>query len=119
MKRIHAIAASAVALSFIAFASATHAKTSAYVTSGAMKATVQSCLSEMKAIAAQVGFTKGQEVLLDQNGGAGDFHGDSEDLKTHFTARCNAVTKTWGVAVSGGDGNQTFRQYQKLYPLLP
>lgn len=119
MKQLHAIAASAVALAYLDLNGAALATTSAYVTSGTMATPVQSCLLKMKAIAGQVGFTKGQEVLLDPNGMAGDFHGDSADLKMHFTARCNAVTKTWGIAVSGGDGNQTFQQYQRLYPLLP
>ena len=95
------------------------AGTSAYVTSGTLTKTVDQCLKDMKSIAEKTGFTVAQETLIDKNGMAGDFHADKAGVPLHFTARCNSVSKTWGIAVSGINSDQTFSQYRKFYDLLP
>ena len=95
------------------------AGTSAYVTSGTLSKTVDQCLKDMKALAQKTGFTVAQETLIDKNGMAGDFHADKAEAPLHFTARCNSVSKTWGIAVSGIINDQTFLQYKKFYDLLP
>ena len=95
------------------------AGTSAYVTSGTLTKTVDQCLKDMKALAQKTGFTVAQETLIDKNGMAGDFHADKAGVPLHFTARCNSVSKTWGIAVSGINSDQTFSQYKKFYDLLP
>ena len=95
------------------------ASTSAYVTSGTLTKTVDQCLDQMRSIAQKTGFTLAQETLIDKNGMAGDFHADKAGVPLHFTARCNSVSKTWGIAVSGINSDQTFSQYKKFYDLLP
>ena len=95
------------------------AETSAYVTSGTLTQTVVQCLKDMKSTAEKTGFTVAQETLIDKNGMAGDFHADKAGALLHFTARCNSVSKTWGIAVSGINNDQTFSQYKKFYDLLP
>ena len=95
------------------------AGTSAYVTSGTLTQTVEQCLNQMRTIAQKTGFTVAQETLIDKNGMAGDFHADKAGAPLHFTARCNSVSKTWGIAVSGINNDQTFSQYKKFYDLLP
>ena len=95
------------------------AGTSAYVTSGTLTKTVDQCLKDMKSTAEKTGFTVAQETLIDKNGMAGDFHADKAGVPLHFTARCNSVSKTWGIAVSGINNDQTFSQYKKFYDLLP
>jgi hypothetical protein len=95
------------------------AGTSAYVTSGTLTQTVVQCLKDMKSTAEKTGFTVAQETLIDKNGMAGDFHADKAGAPLHFTARCNSVSKTWGIAVSGINNDQTFSQYKKFYDLLP
>jgi hypothetical protein len=95
------------------------AGTSAYVTSGTLTKTVDQCLKDMKSIAEKTGFTVSQETLIDKNGMAGDFHADKAGAPLHFTARCNSVSKTWGIAVSGINNDETFSQYQKFFNLLP
>jgi hypothetical protein len=92
---------------------------SAYVTSGTMTKTVDQCLKDMKSIAEKTGFTVSRETLIDKNGMAGDFHADKAGVPLHFTARCNSVSKTWGIAVSGINNDQTFSEYKKFYDLLP
>ena len=95
------------------------AGTSAYVTSGTLTKTVDQCLKDMKSTAEKTGFTVAQETLIDKNGMAGDFHADKAGAPLHFTARCNSVSKTWAVAVSGTNSDQTFSQYKEFYDLLP
>jgi hypothetical protein len=95
------------------------AGTSAYVTSGTLTQTVEQCLNLMSTIAQKTGFTIAQQTVIDKNGKAGDFHADQASGSHHFTARCNSVSKTWAVAVSGINSDQTFSQYKKLYDLLP
>lgn len=95
------------------------AGTSAYVTSGTLTKTVDQCLDQMRTIAHKTGFTIAQQTVMDRNGKAGDFHADQASASLHFTARCNSVSKTWGVAVSGLNSDQTFSQYKKFYDLLP
>jgi len=95
------------------------ASTSAYVTSGTLTKTVDQCLDQMRSIAQKTGFTLAQQTVMDNNGKAGDFHADQASTSLHFTARCNSVSKTWAVAVSGINSNETFIQYKKFYDLLP
>ena len=51
---------------------------------------------------------------MDANAKAGDFHADSTNGSMHFTARCNGVSETWGIAVSGTNANQTFAAFKKV-----
>ena len=95
------------------------AGTSAYVTSGTLTQTVEQCLNQMRTIAQKTGFTDSQQTVMDRNGKAGDFHANQASASLHFTARCNSVSKTWGIAVSGINSDQTFSQYKKSYDLLP
>lgn len=108
-----------VALLVYGTASNAVAGTSAYVTSGNLTKTVEQCLKDMSVLAEKTGFTIAQETLMDKNGMAGDFHADKAGAPLHFTARCNSVSKTWGIAVSGINNDQTFSQYKKFYDLLP
>jgi hypothetical protein len=95
------------------------AGTSAYVTSGTLTKTVDQCLKDLKSTGEKNGFTVAQETLFDKNGMAGDFHADKAGAPLHFTGRCNSVSKTWGIAVSGINNDETFSQYQKFFNLLP
>jgi hypothetical protein len=108
-----------VALVLYGVANSAVAGTSAYVTSGTLTKTVDQCLDQMRTIAQKTGFTVAQETLIDKNGMAGDFHADKAESPLHFTARCNSISKTWAVAVSGIDSDQAFSQYKKFYDLLP
>jgi len=95
------------------------AATSAYVTSGNLVKTVDQCLKDMRSIAEKSGFTVAQETLIDKNGMAGDFHADKANAQLHFTARCNSVSKTWAISVSGTNNDQTFAQFRNFYTILP
>jgi len=108
-----------VVLTLCGVISSAVAGTSAYVTSGTLTKTVDQCLDQMRSIAQKTGFTVAQQTVIDNNGKAGDFHADKANTSLHFTARCNSVSKTWAVAVSGINSDQTFSQYKKFYGLLP
>ena len=87
---------------------------STYVTSGTLTTSVQGCLDQMKGVANQAGFSASQEVVIDKNGKAGDFHSDNSTASLHFTARCNSVSNTWAMAVSGTNASKTFLQFQAI-----
>ena len=89
-----------------------------YVTSGTLNASVPTCLEAMKKSALQADFGVFQEVVMDANGKAGDFHADNKNGSMHFTARCNSVSKTWGMAISGRDANQTFAVFKNVADLI-
>lgn len=91
---------------------------STYVTSGTLTTSVVRCLDEMKGIAVGEGFTESQELLMDKNKNAGDFHSDNKSLSMHFTARCNNVSKTWGMAVSGIEAANTFAKFKVVADLF-
>ena len=109
----------ATALTISAITGNAVASTSAYVTSGTLTKTVDHCLKDMKSTAEKTGFTVAQETLIDKNGMAGDFHADKAGAPLHFTGRCNSVSKTWGISVSGINNDETFSEYKKFYDLLP
>ena len=87
---------------------------STYVTSGTLSKTVPDCIAAMKTSALQTGFGASQEVVMDANGKAVDFHADNTNGSMHFTARCNSVSGTWGIALSGTNANQTFSAFRKV-----
>ena len=89
-----------------------------YVTSGTLNTSVAACLEAMKKSALQANFGASQEVVMDANRKAGDFHADNRNGSMHFTARCNSVSKTWGMAVSGRDANQTFAVFKNVADLI-
>ena len=91
---------------------------SIYVTSGALNTSVPTCLEAMKKSALQADFGASQEIVMDANGKAGDFHADNKNGSMHFTARCNSVSRTWGMAVSGRDANQTFAVFKNVADLI-
>ena len=92
---------------------------SIYVTSGTLNASVSTCIAAMtKTSALQTGFGASQEIVMDANGKAGDFHADNKNGSMHFTARCNSVSRTWGMAVSGRDANQTFAVFKNVADLI-
>jgi hypothetical protein len=68
----------------------------------------------MRSAAVKAGFSASQEVVMDKNGKAGDFHSESTNFSLHFTARCNSTSKTWGMALSGTDPNKTFSEFQAI-----
>ena len=108
-----------IALPLYSVAGNAIAGTSVYVPSENLTKTVDQCLKDIEWIAQKTGFMVAQETLIDKNHVAGDFHADQKDAPLHFTAGCNSVSKTWGIAVSGMNIRQTFSQYQKFYALLP
>lgn len=91
---------------------------STYVTSGTLNTSSPICLEAMKKSALQAEFGASQEVVMDTNGKAGDFHADNKNGSMHFTARCNSVSKTWGMAISGRDANQTFATFKNVADLI-
>mgnify|MGYP006277438929 FL=1 len=95
-------------------ASRAQPRLSTYVTSGTLNSSVETCLSQMKTAAIQAGITQAQQLLMDQNNKAGDFHSERFNPTLHFTARCNSVSKTWAAALSGTEANTTFTQFKAI-----
>jgi hypothetical protein len=87
---------------------------STYVTSGTLSTNAPACIDQMRSAAVKAGFSASQEVVMDKNGKAGDFHSESTNFSLHFTARCNSTSKTWGMALSGTDPNKTFSEFQAI-----
>lgn len=87
---------------------------STYVTSGTLNSSVETCLSQMKAAALQAGIAQAQQVLMDRNNKAGDFHSERLNPTLHFTARCNSVSKSWAAALSGTEANTTFTHFKAI-----
>ena len=91
---------------------------STYVTSGTLNKTVPACIESMKQSSQQTEFGASQEVVMDANGKAGNFHADSTNGSMHFTARCNSVSGTWGIAVSGTNANHTFAAFKTVAKIV-
>jgi len=87
---------------------------STYVTSRTLSNSVPAWIDQMRSSAVKAGLTVSQEVVMDKNEKAGDFHSESKDFSLHFTARCNSTSKTWGIALSGTDPNKTFSEFQAI-----
>jgi len=90
------------------------AGTSAYVTGGLLSGGLQKCLEDAKKAATKAGFTEYQEVLMDEDKRAGDFHADQKDSTLHMTMRCDPQRGIWSVAVSGVDNEQTYKGYNAV-----
>ena len=91
------------------------AGTTAFVTGGLLKQSMDECLKSMKSAANKSGFTEYQETLLDDNKKAGDFHADQKDSPLHVTARCDPQEGVWSVAISGVDTDQTLEGYKQFF----
>jgi hypothetical protein len=89
-------------------------KISTYVTSGTLNKSVQMCLDQMKGAANQAGLSASPQIVMDKNGNAGDFHTESSNLSLHFTARCNSVSNTWSMALSGTDPSSTYAKFREI-----
>jgi hypothetical protein len=91
------------------------ASTTAYVTGGLLKETMEECFKSIKSAADKSGFTEYQETLLDEDKKAGDFHADQKNSPLHLTARCDPQEGVWSAAVSGIDEDQTLEGYNSFF----
>lgn len=91
------------------------AGTSAYVTGGLLKESMEECFKSIKGAADKSGFTEDQETILDDDKKAGDFHANQKGSPLHLTARCDPKEGVWSVAVSGIDNKQTLDGYNKFF----
>jgi len=91
------------------------AGTTAYVTGGLLKETMEECFKSIKSAADKSGFTEYQETILDEDKKAGDFHADQKSSPLHLTARCDPREGVWSVAVSGIDEDQTLEGYNRFF----
>ena len=108
------IATSAVIGAMTAAVSPALAGTSAYVTGGLLGGGLEKCLTNAKKAATKAGFTETQEVLMDDDKKAGDFHADQKDSTLHMTARCDPPRGIWSIAVSGVDNEQTYKGFNEV-----
>jgi hypothetical protein len=96
-----------------------HAGTTAYVAGGLLSGSAETCLKDMKVAADKTGFSESQQILMDDNKKAGDFHANQKGSPLHFTARCNPVDGVWSIAVSGIDNQQTYEEFNKVFDAMP
>ena len=90
------------------------AGTSAYVGGGLLSGGLDKCLQDAKKAATKAGFSEYQEIVMDENKKAGDFHADQKDSTLHMTMRCDPPEGVWSIAVSGVDSEQTLKGYNDL-----
>ncbi len=90
------------------------AGTTAYVTGGLLSGGLDKCIKDAKVAATKAGFSESQEVLLDDDKKAGDFHADQKGSTLHMTVRCAPPQGVWSLAVSGIDNEQTYKGYNEV-----
>ena len=104
----------ALGLSSAFEASAVMASTSVYAFGGLLAGSLQSCLVKAKAAGAKAGFTAFEQVVMDANQMAGDFHASKPGSPISMTMRCDPVLGVFSIGVSGIDPKSTFESLRAM-----